>query len=309
MRFIVIGSGAVGGYFGAQLQQAGHEVVFMARGAQLRALRDNGLVVCHGDVETRLHPVDATDTLDGIPPADVVLICVKTWQLDDIIPQLPALRHADTRFLTLQNGVEAPGAVGAAVGVGQTLGGLVRGFFELEAPGRIRHVGVQPTIIFGQMDGQKSPQAVALLDALTEAGIYAELSGDIERALWEKFLLVTSLSGVGAVTRASIGEVRAHPATRALLRQVMAEIVAVGQARGVSLSEDAADKTLAFVGTFPPESTTSMQRDIMHGQPSELEAQTGAVVRLGRDSHVPTPANRFLYTSLLLQEQQARLTR
>ncbi len=302
----MVGSGAVGGYFGAQLQRAGHEVVFIARGEHLRVLRESGLTVTDQNGATLRLQVQASDDLTTVGPADYVMIAVKTWQIADVARSVPVLRHEHTRFLTLQNGVEAPDIVAEQVGRAQTLGGLVRGFFELEAPGRVRHAGVQPTIIFGQLDGQRTPEAERLLRALLDAGIYSELSDDIEAALWEKFLLVTSMSGVGAVTRASIGEFRQYPATRAMLETVMAEIIAVARARGVRLPDDTLERTLAFIDTFPPETTTSMQRDIINGLPSELEAQTGAVVRLGREAGVATPLNQYIYDSLILQERRAR---
>jgi len=306
MKFVMIGSGAVGSYFGAKLQLAGHEVVFVARGAQLRALAESGLTLCFEEEETRLFPVTATDDLATIDRADYVLIGVKSWQVDEVAPALNRLKGPHTRFLTLQNGVEAASAVAQAVGSTQTLGGLVRGFFQIEAPGRVRHMGVQPTIIFGQVDGGPTQPAQDLLGHLLAAGLHAELSDDIEAALWEKFLLVTSLSGLGAVTRSTIGEMRTYGPTRQLLAEVMTEIVAVAQGRGVHLSGDAAARTLAFVDTFPPDATTSMQRDVMASLPSELEAQTGAVVRLGRAARVATPINGYIYDSLILQELRAR---
>lgn len=306
MKFVMVGSGAVGSYFGARLMQAGHEVVFVARGTQLRALRENGLTLCLGDDETVLRRVTATDEIAAAGAADYVLIAVKAWQVAEIAPKLAALEGGDTRFLTLQNGVEAPGVVAETVGAAQTVGGLVRGFFEMDAPGRVRHVGVTPAIIFGQIDGERTPPMERLLEALTGAGIYAELSDDIEAALWEKFLLVTSLSGVGAVTRSPIGAIRDCDRTRQMLRQVMDEIVSVARARRINLSADVIERTLKFVQTFPPEATTSMQRDVINGLPSELEAQTGAVVRLGREASVTTPVNQFIYDSLILQEMRAR---
>lgn len=306
MKFVMVGSGAVGSYFGARLMQAGHEVVFVARGAQLHALRESGLTLCLGDGETVLRPVAATDEIAAAGAADYALIAVKAWQVAEIAPKLTALDGGDTRFLTLQNGVEAPGMVAEIVSAAQTVGGLVRGFFEMDAPGRVRHVGVTPAIIFGQIDGRRTPQVERLLEALTGAGIYAELSNDIEAALWEKFLLVTSLSGVGAVTRSPIGAIRDCDRTWGLLRQVMDEIVSVARARRINLTADVIERTLKFVQTFPPEATTSMQRDVINGLPSELEAQTGAVVRLGREASVTTPVNQFIYDSLILQEMRAR---
>ena len=308
MRFVMIGSGAVGGYFGAALQQAGHEVIFVARGAVLRALRERGLTIRReaDGTETLLTPVQVTDDIGGIGPADAVLISVKTWQVDAIARQLPALAGPETRFLTLQNGVEAPDVVAAAVGPGRTLGGLVRGFFELDAPGVVRHVAVRPTIIFGPTDGPAGAPEQRLLAALTEAGIYAELAGDIQAALWQKFMMVTALGSVGAVTRTSIGVFRAYPPTLAMLHDVMLEIAQVARARGVALPDTTVEQTMQFVTTFPLETTTSMQRDIIGGRPSELEAQTGAVVRLGAQAGVATPVSALIYHSLALQEHRAR---
>ena len=220
--------------------------------------------------------------------------------------QLPAVIGEQTLCLTLQNGVEAPGIVAERVGAARTLGGLVRGFFQIDAPGIVHHASVQPTIIFGHMDGSRPPATLALLDCLTAAGIYAECSNDIEVALWAKFLLVTALSGVGAVTRAPIGAIRACDLTWQLLRDVMTEIAGVAQARGVDLPADTVERTIAFIETFPPDATASMQRDVVAGLPSELEAQTGAVVRLGQAVGAAVPLNATIYASLVLQEQRAR---
>jgi 2-dehydropantoate 2-reductase len=306
MRVVMVGSGAVGSYFGAKLLQAGNDVVFVARGRQLDALRTNGLRLREVDQETRLAPVDATNNLDAIGPADAVLISVKTWQMAEIAAQLSALRGAHTRFLTLENGVEAPHEVADTVGAAQTLGGLVRGFFELDAPGIVRHVGVRPTIIFGQIDGPRSSEAEELYRAFIQAGIYSELLDNIEAALWEKFMLVTALGSVGADTGLTIGAMRSDAATRALLEQAMTEIEAVARACGILLSTDVVERTLRFVATFPDEATTSMQRDLLNGAPSELEAQTGAVVRLGRAAGIPTPLHQAIYDRLIVRENAAR---
>ncbi|MEO8396031.1 MAG: 2-dehydropantoate 2-reductase [Chloroflexota bacterium] len=305
MKFVMLGSGAVGSYFGAQLQKSGQEVVFVARGKQLQALRDQGLTVRAPEGDTHLPNVSATHDLTAIGQADTVLISVKTWQLDDILPKLLALRGKDTRFLTLQNGVEAHHIVAKVVGIEQTLGGLVRGFFEMEAPGVVRHVGITPTINFGQIDGQRSPQAERLMHALRDAGIQSELAADVEVALWEKFMVVTATGGVSTVARSTIGEVRDYEPTLQMLRDVMGEIAAVGKARGVRMSEDVVERVMIFAANIPHGATTSMYRDIVNGLPSELDAQTGAVVRLGREASVITPINQFIYDSLILQEKRA----
>ncbi len=306
MKFVMVGSGAVGGYFGAKLQQAGHTVVFIARGETLRGLNSRGLLIQLEHGELRLPKVTATDAVEAVGAADYVFISVKTWQLADLLPKLEGLKGNSTRFLTLQNGVEAPHEVAAALGIEYTLGGLVRGFFELLGPGHVQHVGVRPAIIFGPLLGQAGPEEEHLLRCLTESDIYAELSPDIEAALWAKFLLVTALGGVGAVTRSSVGEFRDYPPTWEMLQQVMREIALVGRAHGVRLAENIIETTAAFMHTFPAEATTSMQRDIMQGRPSELEAQLGAVVRLGTTLSVATPLCQFIYDSLILQERRSR---
>lgn len=305
MKFVMLGSGAVGSYFGAKLQQAGHEVVFVARGERLRVLREQGLML-HADTEAVTLSVAVTDDVATLGTADFVLISVKSWQVEEVAQKLSPLRASHTRFLTLQNGVEAPHIVAKHLGAGQVLGGLVRGFFEMEASGAVRHVGVQPTIVFGQMNGPRTAEAQQLLQSLMDAGVHAELLDDIEQALWKKFLLVTSLSGMGAVTRAPIGAIREYAPTRQMLEKVMLEIASVARARGIALPDDVVVRTLQFVDTFPHEVTTSMQRDVMNGLPSELEAQTGAVLRLGREAAVATPVNQYLYDSLILQEMRAR---
>ncbi|HVU10639.1 MAG TPA: 2-dehydropantoate 2-reductase [Phototrophicaceae bacterium] len=308
MKLVMLGSGAVGSYFGAQLQKSGQAVIFVARGRQLRALRERGLTVISDGVETRLPSVTATDDIAAIGAVDTVLISIKTWQFTPILPLLTSLKGENTRFLTLQNGVEAPGLIADVIGAENTLGGLVRGFFELDAPGVVRHVGVQPRIIFGQIEGTRTPEAERLLHSFSDAAIAAEIPADIQVALWEKFILVTALGSVGTVTRATIGEVRDYPPTYQMLRDVMREIAAVGRARGVKLSDDVVERTMKFADNVPHEATTSMYRDIVGGLPSELDAQTGAVVRLAREVGVSIPTNQFIYDSLFLQEQRAQAT-
>lgn len=306
MKFAMVGSGAVGCYFGARLLLAGHDVTFIARGERLRALREQGITLVHGDEPTRIPQVGAVESLNEVDAVDYVFLGVKTWQVAEAAQTFSALTAEHTRFLTLQNGVDAPHEVAGMVGARRTLGGIVRGFFEMTDLTTVRHVGVPPTIIYGQIDGGRSAPTDQLLRLLTEAGINAEHSTDIEASLWEKFLLVTALSGVGTVTRSTVGEFRACAETRHMLYGVLVEMAAVARARGVRLRDDAADRTLAFIDTFPATATTSLHRDLINGLPSELEAQTGAVVRMGRETGVPTPINQFIYASLLLQEARNR---
>ncbi len=307
MKIAVIGAGAVGGYFGGRLAEHGFDVCFLARGATLAALRTEGLRLKspRGDAALR---VRATGDPAAIGPVDTVLVGVKAWQVPEVAPTLRPLLGADTCVLPLQNGVEAPAQLAAALGEQHVLGGMCRIISRLLAPGHVEHLGAEPTIALGELDNRKSARLERLRDTLARAGITAVIPPDIDVVLWEKFLLIAAMSGVGAVTRAPAGVLREMPETRAMLAGAMREIAAVAAARGVAMTADAVDRTLAFIDTLPAESTASMQRDLMEGRPSELDYQNGAVVRLGREAGVETPLNRFLYHSLLAMERQARGT-
>jgi 2-dehydropantoate 2-reductase len=307
MRLAIYGSGAVGSFFGAKLSQAGHEVIFIARGAQLEALRSTGLRVEGVDDIFMLSNVRATDNPASIGLVDFVFLAVKTWQVASILPHLGSLLHSESRVLTLQNGVETAGIVAAQIDADRVLTGVVRGFFFMDAPGLVRHLGVQPSIIFGPSTHEADPVAARLCDVLqATGGIYAEIPANIDVALWEKFLLVTAVSGVGALTRQPIGAIRNYAPAYQMLADSMREIYALALARQIPLPADTVERTLDFVASFPPDATASMQRDIMEGRPSELEAQTGAVVRLAAQSGVDVPVNRLVYHSLYLQEAAGR---
>ena len=306
MRIAVMGSGAIGGYFGARLARAGEDVVFIARGAQLRALQTGGLRVESGLGDFTVAPVQATDDPRTVGPVDAVLVCVKAWQVPEAAVALRPLLAPATAVVPLLNGVEAVPQLAAVLGPDSVLGGLCVVISEAPAPGLIRHGGAEPSVAFGELDGQRTPRVAQLAAAFARAGVRVEIPADIQAALWEKLLFVAGWGGVGAITRAPVGLLRAWPETRALLAEVMTEIAAVAGARGARLAADMVDAKLAALDALPPGATTSMQRDLMAGRPSELDAQTGAVVRLGAAAGVPTPANRVIYHSLLPQDRQAR---
>jgi 2-dehydropantoate 2-reductase len=307
LRLAVFGAGGVGGYFGGRLAQAGEEVAFIARGEHLRALQRDGLRVESIAGDFAVNPVRATDDPANVGPVDVVLVAVKAWQLAGAAEQMRPLVGPETVVLPLLNGVEAPAQLAAVFGQERVAAGLCTLITSIAAPGLIRHEGAAPRIAFGRPDGQRDARLEALLGAFSRAqGLTAEMVDDIEAAMWRKFLMITTFSGVGAVTRAPIGVMRALPETRALLQQSLREIYAVALALGVPLTPEAMDGAMAFMDALPPAATASMQRDILDGRPSELEAQNGAVVRLGAQAGVETPLNRFLYASLLPQERKAR---
>jgi 2-dehydropantoate 2-reductase len=212
----------------------------------------------------------------------------------------------NTLVLPLQNGVEASAQLSAVLGQQHVLGGLCRIVSYLVEPGHIRHAGFQPSIAFGELDNRASLRVETLREIFANAGVEVQVPPDIQAAVWNKFLFIAGYSGVGAVTQAPAGVVRRLPQTRSLMERAMREIFAVAQARGIRLAGDAVDQALASVDALPDNATSSMQRDVMAHRPSELEAQNGAVVRLGQSAGVETPVNSFIYDSLLPLELRAR---
>jgi len=309
VRIAVIGTGAVGGYFGGRLAQASVDVVFVARGETLRRLRESGLRVESplGDLE--LAHVEATDELAAVGSVDVIIVAVKAWQVPEVAQSIGPLLGADTAILPLQNGVEAAAQLAEVCGQGHVLGGTCRIVAQQLAPGRIRAAGVEPFIALGELDNRRTPRVSALLATLQQAGIASHIPVDIHTSIWKKFVFIAPVSGVGAVARAPVGVTRTQPETRALIEQAAREVEEVAAAKGVSLPADVVERTLAFLDGMPAEATTSMQRDVAAGRPSELEAINGAVVRLGQVVGVATPVHRFLYAALLPQESQARQVR
>lgn len=306
MRVIVYGTGGVGGYFGGRLAQAGEDVWFIARGENLRALQTNGLRVDSPKGNFHLENVQATDQVKYIDHADLILMCVKAWQVPEAALAIQPLVAADTFVVPLENGVEAVDQLAKVLGKEHVLGGLCRIASQLSAPGYVHHMAIEPYIAFAELDGQPSQRSEQLKDAFIRVGVWAEIPSNINVAIWSKFLFIASVSGVGSVSRVPIGAFRNLPGTRHMLRSVMQEVYTIAQAQGISLPADIVEKTMAFIDTMPETTTASMQRDIAEGRPSELEAQNGAIVRLGEKYNLPTPTNSFIYASLLPQELRAR---
>ncbi len=307
MRIAIFGSGGVGGYFGGRLAQAGEEVIFIARGEHLRAIQTQGLRVDSIKGDFIIRPAQATDNPAEVGTVDVILVGVKAWDVPEAAQLMRPMVGPETFVVPLENGVEAPDQLAAVLGREHVLGGLCKIISAIVAPGHIRHAGIDPYIAFGELDGRKSERAERLRQAFAKAiGVTAEVSPDIQAAMWEKFVFIAAISGVGAVTRAPAGVLRSLPETRQMLEQAMREILAVARARGVALADEVIPQTMAFIDALPANGTASMQRDILSGRPSELEYQNGTVARLGRELGVPTPVNAFIYASLLPQELRAR---
>jgi len=303
MNIAIVGVGAVGGVFGARLIAAGHTVHFIARGNTLTALRANGLQLTSIDGDLSLPHVHATNDIASIGVVDVVLVCVKSTQVASIAPTLAPMVGPRTAVIPLQNGVEASTQLAQALGEANVLEGLARVIAEQTGPGVIRHMAVTPVIEFGARmrtpaDSLAREQIAAFAQAVNAAGMHAIVPESMELALWEKFLFIDPFGTVGAATREPIGVMRADPDVRALLDRCLAEVQAVGVACGVEMPNSAVKRTWERYDSLPPESTTSMQRDLIARRPSEFELQTGSVVRLGRAHHVPTPVHDVLYAVL-----------
>jgi 2-dehydropantoate 2-reductase len=306
MRIAVFGSGSVGGYFGGRLAQAGEDVVFIARGEHLNAMREHGLRVDSINGNFVVQPVQATDDPATVGKVDLVLVGVKAWQVSEAAKAIRPLLGPETVVLPLQNGLEAPVQLSEILGAQHVLGGLCGLFCYVAGPGHIVHAGTDPFLKFGEVDNRRSQRVERLLDTFIRAGVNAQIPPDIQAAMWMKFLLIDVWSGVGAVTRAPVGVWRSQPETRRMAEQCLEEIIAVAAARGISLPQNALEMTMALYDGLVPQSTASLQRDVMQGRPSELETQIGAVVRFGRQAGVPTPWHTFIYSSLLPMERRAR---
>jgi len=307
MRFAIFGAGAVGGYLGGRLAQAGQDVVFIARGEQLKAIRRSGLRVSSMAGDFLIHPADAIDNPAEVGMVDTVLVTVKAWQVLEAAEAVKPMVGPNTVVLPIQNGVDAPDQLAAILGAERVLGGLCHLSARVAGPGHILHVAISPRVTFGELDRRMSERVERLRHVFEGCqGLTAVVPPDIRAALWEKLLFIAAISGVGAVTRQPAGVIRSVPETRAMLIRAMDEVAAVAEARGIRLLPGIVEKTMEFIDSMPPATMASMQRDIIDGRPSELEAQNGAVVRVAQEVGLEVPTHAFIYASLLPGELKAR---
>ena len=307
MKTVIFGTGAVGGYYGGRLAHAGQDITFIARGEHLTAIRETGLRVDSIQGDFLVQPAKATDDPGSIGTADLVVIAVKAWQLDDVIEQMRPLVGEQTIILPLLNGMEHMDKLLSAFDRKNILGGLCRISAHVAAPGYIRHVGVQPYIAFGELDNTRSQRVETIYKMFSAIDdILVEVPADIHVTMWEKFIFISGTSGVGAYTRQPIGEYRIIPEARQMLIDAMNETAAVARARGVRVPASTVDDTMKRIDKLPHAMLASMQKDMMEGRPSELNEQTGAVIRMGKAAGVPTPTHEKLYAALLPLEQKAR---
>jgi 2-dehydropantoate 2-reductase len=306
VRVLIAGTGAVGGFFGAGLARAGHDVVFLARGANLAALNTSGLTVESIDGDFHLSRLTAADTVAGLEPFGLVLFTVKSYDTVAVARQIAAAVREDTVVLSLQNGVENESALAAELDLVPLMGAMTEIGAELVAPGVVRHVA-EGTIFFGEMTGHESPRGRNLAALFTEAGIRHRLTREILVALWGKLMWNAAHNAVTAITHTTAGTAANIAATADVLRAAMHEVVAVARAQGILLDPARVETTLAFSRDHLHTLRTSMLQDLERGRRLEHDAITGAVVRFGEVVGVPTPVNRTLY-GLLAALDPARPT-
>lgn len=303
-KIAVIGSGAVGGYFGGKLAQAGFKVHFLARGQHLAAMQTQGLTIKSVMGDFHIANPLVHDSIDSIGPSDLILLGVKSWQISEIAKQLKPLLKNDTAIIPLQNGIMATDELIEVLGDRYILGGLCRIFSKVEAPGVINHFAYSPSISFGELNRSQSERTETIRQILQSAGIKAFVSDDIQAELWRKFLFICS-SGLLAVTRCNYGTIRSIPQTRTMLEKLFTEIYSLAKAAGIALEDDIVAKNMAAIDKFPPDTNCSLTRDIIDGKPSELEYQNGTVVKLAEQFNLNVPVNSFIYSCLLPQELRA----
>jgi len=296
-------AGAVGGYFGARLAQAGHEVAFVARGQQLEALRTRGLRVESPLGDVHLRRVEVTDSPGGIGTVDLVLFAVKLWDTLAAAEAIEPLLGAETAVLSLQNGVAKDDILAQTLGAEHVVGGVCYIAATVAEPGLIRHSGTLARLMFGEYDGSLSPRVRQFRDACADSGIDAAVSESIEQAIWEKFVFLVGLSGTTSLARSPIGPIRSHPRSRAFLHDAMAEVVEVARVLGVPLPVRYADRRLAFADQLPASMTSSMHHDLEHGNRLEVGWLSGDVVERGAALGVATPCNRAVFDILSIYSE------
>ena len=306
MRIAVMGTGGVGGYFGAKLASFGNDVTFIARGAHLEAIRERGLEVRSPLGDIHLRQVRVTDDPLGVGRVDLVLFGVKLWDTERAAVAARNMIGPDTALVSFQNGVGKDEALRLIVGEDAVMGSVCYIAARIAAPGVIEHSGRMQKLVFGEYDGHGSSRAQRLLEACRIAGIDAEVSPDIGRAIWDKFVFLVGLSGTTATVRGPIGKVRANPRSRAFLLDAMREAVLVGRAHDVQLDPKLAEEKLAFCDALPADMTSSMHHDLERGGRLEVRWLSGDVVARGEAAGIATPVNRAIYDVLAPHEMGLR---
>lgn len=308
MKIAIIGTGGVGGYFGAKIAKAGYDVTFLARGEHFKAIESNGLAVKSILGDFHLSSVKVCREIRDIGKSDLIILAVKAWQIKEISAELLPVLKENSVILPLQNGVSAVDELKVHINEKNIISGLCKIFSKIEAPGIIKHFGVTPTILFGESDNSITSRILEIKKLFDASGINAQISDDINSDVWKKFIPIC-LGGLMAITRTTYGELRELKETRQMMKALMTEIYQLSQKIGIRIEPDFVDKSVLLLDTYPYSSTASLTRDVLEEKPSEIEYQNGIVVRLGSKYGIVTPVNRFVYDCILPMELKARKTR
>jgi len=299
MRIAMMGSGGVGGYFGGRLAAAGFDVTFIARGRHLEAIRAGGLKIDSRDMgSATIAPAKVTDDPREVGEVDYVIVGVKLWDTASAGRAILPMLGPNTTVLSLQNGIEGDDVLAPIVGEERLIGGVAFIASSVSEPGVIKHIGTMQRLVIGERRGGSSARVEALHAACIEAGITADISDDIERTIWEKFVFLVGLSATTTLARTTLGPIRSDPDGRQFLLDVMRETVAVGRAKGIALPAEYAMDRLAFADGLPTDMTSSMHHDLNNGKPLEVAWLSGAVARFGKQLGVATPVNHTVFAAL-----------
>ena len=305
MKIIVIGAGGVGGYFGGKIFKAGFDTTFLLRGDSLEAIKNKGLQVKSFKGDFHVYPA-VTDKYDVVKEADLILFCVKSWQIENIATKIKPFLKSSATVLPLQNGADNAKALLKILNKENVIARLCRIVSKIESPGLIDHFSYEPEIIFGEINNEFTERILSIKPVFDKAGFKNRISENIQRDIWLKFLFIASISAMGALTRSVLGEMREDPYLRDKLMLTANEIVAVGQKLGVLIDQLDIDKTFDLIDKLEYDTTMSMQRDIMEGKPSELDNFNGFIVHQGDQLSIETPVNDFIYYSLRPMEVKVR---
>lgn len=306
MKIVVYGTGGVGGYFGGKLAKTGCDITFIARGAHLKAIKENGLSVksIYGDF--KVQPSTVTWDLSNVENPDLILLATKTWQVPEIAEKIRNHMHEETMVLPLQNGVNTTEKLLKVLPEKNVLAGLCRIISYIESPGIICHKAFHPQVLFGELDNSKSQRTEEIKKLFDKADFDNQIPEDIHLEKWRKFLFICTISGIGALTRMEIGVNRSDKGVRSLMEQTAEEIVALAKAKGVALAEKDIEQTFEAIDKQAADTTASMQRDLMQGKPSELDDFNGYVVKESKKYGLKTPVNSFIFHCLQPMERKAR---
>ena len=304
MKVVVYGTGGVGGYFGGRLAQSGIDVTFIARGDHLKALRERGLRVASVRGDFDVPEVAATDDPAAMGPVDYVLVTVKSAQTAEVAARIGPLLHEQTAVVSLQNGVDNEEKLAAVLGERHVVGGAAYIFATIAEPGVIHQTGGPTAITVGEWAGGTSDRVERLVAACLAAGFHAEQTATIRATLWTKFAFICALAGTTAAVRLPVGDIRQAPAARELFGRLVAEVCAVAGAEGIDLPEGLAERHLGFIDGLEADSYSSLYHDLTHGNPMELDALHGEVVRRGAAAGVATPMSEAVHA--VLQPWQLR---